>query len=187
MHFFASQFARPLCRVATPIPQGVEIGLSVQFILNCAADMAGSCHGGSQSGVYEFIKQEGYVPYDSCLTYLACSTDSDEGFCPQVDTQCSPINTCRTCSTFGAGCAAIDHFPNATVAEHGTVSGEEGMLAEIFARGPISCGVDATPLHDYPGGVFTGPDSQDVNHIISIVGWGVGEDGTKYWHMRNSW
>jgi cathepsin X len=36
--------------------KGVDINLSVQYILNCGGGMAGSCHGGSHSGVYQFIK-----------------------------------------------------------------------------------------------------------------------------------
>ena len=51
-----------------------------------------------------------------------CSSDSTEGFCPYVDTTCTPINTCRTCNTFeenGGVCREIDHLPNATVAEYG--------------------------------------------------------------------
>ena len=164
----------------------VEIGLSIQYILNCASDVAGSCHGGSATGTYEFIKSHsGFVPYDTCQQYIACSSESEEGFCASVDTSCSAINTCRTCGTFGEACSEIDYFPNATIAEYGTVSGEESMMAEIFARGPIACGVDATPLHEYTGGIYTGPNKQAINHIISIVGWGVDVDGTKFWHMRN--
>lgn len=36
--------------------KGVDINLSVQYILNCGGNMAGSCHGGSHSGVYQMIK-----------------------------------------------------------------------------------------------------------------------------------
>ena len=39
---------------------------------------------------------------DTCLNYLACSDDSDEGFCPQARsmTSCDPWNVCRTCDGF---------------------------------------------------------------------------------------
>ena len=92
--------------------------LSIQFILNCGSDTAGSCHGGSHSGTYEFIKNEaGLVPYDTCMPYIACSSESREGFCKEVDTTCKPINTCCTCNTFeeqGRTCVEINSFPNAT-------------------------------------------------------------------------
>ena len=169
-------------------PRGsVEINLSIQYILNCASEMAGSCHGGSATGTYEFIKKTGYVPYDTCQSYLACSSESEEGFCASVDTTCSPINTCRTCGTFGEACSALEYFPNASIAEYGTVRGAADMMAEIYARGPIACGVDATPLHTYTGGVFTGSNVTAINHIISIVGWDVDPaTGMEFWHMRNS-
>ena len=79
---------------------GDEINLSIQYILNCGSS-AGSCHGGSHTGVFEFVKSKGFVPYDSCQPYLACSSESTEGFCKHVDTSCSAINTCKTCDTFG--------------------------------------------------------------------------------------
>ena len=46
-------------------------------------------------------------------------------------------------------------FPRAGTRFHQKVSGESGMMAEIFARGPIACEVDANPLDDYTGGVLT--------------------------------
>jgi len=51
------------------------------------------------------------------------------------------------------------------------------MKAEILARGPISCGVDAEPLITYTGGVFKSSDFSGINHIISVIGWGTDDDG----------
>ena len=92
--------------------EGDDINLSIQFILNCGTDVAGSCYGGYHTGVYEFIKQTGYVPYDTCMPYMACSHDSREGFCKHVDTTCSAANTCRTCDTFagmGGACTEVSN------------------------------------------------------------------------------
>ena len=95
----------------------IDINLSIQYILNCGKHKAGSCHGGSHSGAYEFIKESGFVPYDTCMPYLACSEESKEGICTHVDTTCSAMNICKTCDTFagmGGNCVSIDTFPNAT-------------------------------------------------------------------------
>jgi cathepsin X len=29
--------------------------------------------------------------------------------------------------------------------------------------------------------------SKEIDHIVSIVGWGKGEDGSQHWIVRNSW
>jgi len=176
---------------------GPDIDLSIQYILNCAGGMAGSCHGGSASGVYEFVKQTGYVPYGSCIPYLACSSESKEGFCPSVDTTCSAINTCRTCNTFteaGGKCVEISYYPNATVQEYGSYHfHSEAIKAEIFARGPVAAAINAEPIVDYQGGVVRDykPWHMIPNHVVSIVGWGTDatqEDDTyQYWIVRNSW
>jgi hypothetical protein len=38
--------------------------------------------------------------FHRCQPYIACSSESKEGFCEHVDTTCSPMNICRTCSSF---------------------------------------------------------------------------------------
>lgn len=68
------------------------------------------------------------------------------------------------------------------MAEHGRLHGAHAMKAEIFARGPISCGIDATKkLDKYEGGIFAEyKPLATINHIISVIGWGV-EDDVEYW------
>lgn len=175
---------------------GNDINLSIQFILNCGSEVAGSCNGGSHIGVYKFIHTTGFVPYDTCMPYLACSVDSKYGgFCSAVDTTCADINTCRTCTykLFGGGsvCSAVPSpFPNATVAEYGSIRLKdddtddddeiakivEQIQAEIYVRGPVAASINGKALHskDYiPGTIFTNTTySQTTTHVVAIVGWG---------------
>ena len=62
------------------------------------------------------------------------------------------------------------------------------MKAEIYARGPITCGIDATNRwEDYTGGIYSQSKLiLDENHEISVVGWGK-ENGVQYWIGRNSY
>lgn len=173
--------------------QGEDINLSIQYILNCGGEVAGSCHGGYHTGVYQLIKESGFIPYDTCQPYIACSEESTEGFCPHVDTTCKKENICRTCDTFGGmggKCTEIDFFPNATVAEYGTVENDaDQIMAEIYTRGPVAATINAEPIVEYSGGIFNDQDAdRGTNHIVSIVGWGKdSETDKKYWIVRNSW
>lgn len=174
---------------------GGEITLSIQHMLNCGT--AGSCHGGSIVGPYAWIhriSQHGSgIAYESVNPYMACSSESLEGLCRHTVGQwkCNALNTARTCGTFsdeGGQCVGLSHYPNATVAEYGEITeGEQAMAAEIFARGPISCGVDAEPILDYSGGIISDAGSQQ-DHVVSVVGWNKDpKTGKQYWIVRNSW
>lgn len=64
------------------------------------------------------------------------------------------------------------------------------MMQEIFLRGPIVCDICSTKEFrlNYTGGIFNDTTGAVCdNHEISVVGWGVTENGTKYWIGRNSW
>lgn len=157
--------------------------LSPQVLINCNG--GGSCEGGNPAGAYEYMHEQG-LPDETCQAYEA------------VDGVCAPLGECETCSPGVAPnaltpgtCSAVSKHPLYFVDEYGAVEGARAMKAEIFARGPISCGVDATPeLEAFTGdGIFSQKTVFPMlNHEIAVVGWGVDpKTKVEFWIMRNSW
>jgi cathepsin X len=171
--------------------KGIDINLAVQHILNCGN--VGSCHGGSVDGPYQWLHQISQatgsgISYETSNPYMACSSESSEGFCPHANWECTDMNVARTCSTFPPSgfCAGISQYPNATISEYGSIQGAKAMAKEIYARGPISCGIDAAPILKYTGGIVS-DEGEGVDHVISVVGWGDDPVEGQYWIVRNSW
>ena len=58
-------------------------------------------------------------------------------------------------------------------------------MAEIMARGPVSCAIDDKPLLQWTGpGIIPASTQGTPNHFVSVAGWGV-ENGQDYWLARN--
>jgi len=158
-----------------------DVMLSVQALLNCATHVAGSCGGGEDSGVYQYMHDTG-LPDATCQWYQA----------RDFPCNASGITTCMTCPP-GEPCEALTDYVNYKVGDYGPVSGEVAMMSEIYKRGPISCSLDAGPIESYTGGVFYDNSTQwSIDHTISLAGWGEGfsEQAGKvvpYWILRNSW
>jgi len=165
----------------------IDINPSVQHILNCAN--AGSCHGGSAGAVYQWLYGSDGISIETSNPYLACSSESQEGFCPHVDTSCNALNVARTCGSFSGEsgpCTGLSDYPNITISDYGSIRGSDAMQKEIYNRGPVACGIAAQPLLNYEQGIVNNRDG-GVDHIISVVGWGNDAEEGKYWIVRNSW
>ena len=71
-------------------------------------------------------------------------------------------------------CYAIENYPLITLSEFGTAHGDDEIMAEIYARGPVAANIDANCLHDYQGGInmYDTCNTVLINHVISLNGWG---------------
>eukprot|EP01026_Neomeris_dumetosa_P054483 TRINITY_DN4901_c0_g2_i1.p1 TRINITY_DN4901_c0_g2~~TRINITY_DN4901_c0_g2_i1.p1 ORF type:complete len:331 (+),score=35.01 TRINITY_DN4901_c0_g2_i1:83-1075(+) len=147
--------------------------LSVQNVIDCTH---GSCaHGGWSRQVSKYAYSKG-IPDETCNNYQA------------IDQMCDLHNECYSC--WPGDCFAIKHYSRLKISEYGRVKGREQMMKEIYARGPITCQIDATNFlcYNYTSGVLAEyQEKVKYDHDISVVGWGIDEDGVEFWLIRNSW
>jgi cathepsin X len=149
---------------------------SVQNVIDCGN--AGSCGGGDHLSVYRYAHTSGLVD-ETCNNYQA------------ENQQCTPFNQCGTCPPSG-NCVTISTEKKFMIGDYGSIPKTVSSIrAEIYARGPVSCGIDATSgLDNYKGGIYSEFNTAPrINHIISVVGWGIDPSNStnEYWIVRNSW
>jgi len=51
------------------------------------------------------------------------------------------------------GCSAVKNYPIIRVSEFGTAHGDDQIMAEIYARGPVSAAINANCIETYTGGI----------------------------------
>ncbi|ONK81585.1 uncharacterized protein A4U43_C01F30820 [Asparagus officinalis] len=146
------------------IKTGELTSLSEQQLVDC--DVNGNdhgCSGGLMSNAFEFVIANGGLTTESNYPY---------------DDQ-SDINTCNPAT------------PAATITGYESVPpNDEASLLKAVSRQPVSAGIDGSGnefMFFAGSGVFDGPCGDNVHHAVTVVGYGVESDGTKYWLVKNSW
>jgi len=155
--------------------QWPDIVLSPQHMISCGS--GGTCMGGNHFLAYKWLTNSQGVVDETCAPYEA------------QNHKCNSMRVCKDCKHSGK-CFPVKNPTKYKVAEFGAVVGEKKIMAEIKARGPVACGVAVTKdfMKNYKGGIYEDTSGESrIRHVVSLLGWGVAKDGTKYWIGRNSW
>uniref|UniRef100_A0A7N0UM27 Uncharacterized protein n=1 Tax=Kalanchoe fedtschenkoi TaxID=63787 RepID=A0A7N0UM27_KALFE len=141
---------------------GELVSLSEQELLDCT-DNNGGCGGGYPEYAFEYVQQHG-VAAEQSYPYLA------------------QTSTCNTKRVDSLGIVRISGFEQVPYAE-----GEEGLLKAVANQPAVASVKVGKEFQFYDGGIFDGGCGATLNHVVVVVGYGVADDGTKYWILRNSW
>ncbi|KAI3835407.1 hypothetical protein MKX03_034497 [Papaver bracteatum] len=146
----------------TQLTTGTLISLSEQELVDC--DTSGQdqgCEGGLMDDASEFIQQnKGLSASQPKLTTLdgSCSVK-------KADTHASSINGYED-----------------------VLANSETSLLKAVSKQPVSVAIDASgqDFQLYSSWVFTGTCRTELDHGVTVVGYGTASDGTKYWLVKNS-
>ncbi|KAL3533419.1 hypothetical protein ACH5RR_006940 [Cinchona calisaya] len=143
---------------------GKLISLSEQELVDCDRDSEDQgCGGGFMDDAFKFIINNKGLTTESNYPYQG--TDG----------------TCNA-SKEANHAAKITGFEDVP-------ANNEAALLKAVANQPVSVAIDAggSAFQFYSSGIFTGDCGTDLNHGVTIVGYGATADGTKYWLVKNSW
>ncbi|KAK9153000.1 hypothetical protein Sjap_000480 [Stephania japonica] len=143
---------------------GKLISLSEQELVDC--DTKGvdqGCNGGLMDDAFKFIMSNKGLNTETNYPYKA------------ADTTCNA----KEASTHAAQITGFEDVP----------ANSEAALLKAVAKQPVSVAIEASGFgfQFYSSGVFTGPCGTQLDHGVTAVGYGVSDDGTKYWLVKNSW
>eukprot|EP01016_Furgasonia_blochmanni_P008229 TRINITY_DN13312_c0_g1_i1.p1 TRINITY_DN13312_c0_g1~~TRINITY_DN13312_c0_g1_i1.p1 ORF type:complete len:602 (+),score=61.42 TRINITY_DN13312_c0_g1_i1:3-1808(+) len=162
------------------------VSLSAQEIINCKA--GGDCAGGKPDWVFQHGQTEGFTE-ESCQRFAGANPDKYECSQAQRCSQCQyPVPSSE--SEAPKSCAAVKKYRKWYIKEFGTVTMTSNMKAEIMVRGPITCSLQTTAAFEkYKGHEVFSEKTYilKANHLVSVVGWDVDEQGHEHWIARNTW
>ncbi|KAL3628200.1 hypothetical protein CASFOL_027246 [Castilleja foliolosa] len=137
------------------------VSLSEQELVDCDNSSKG-CHSGGLKRAFEYIKKYGIV------TETEYPYTDEEGQC-----DFKKMDSCVV---------TIDGYENVP-------GNNERALLRAVAHQPVSAAIAVgTPdFRHHAKGIFKGECGGEMNHAVTIVGYGKTSCGTKYWIAKNSW
>uniref|UniRef100_A0ACD5WQ11 Uncharacterized protein n=1 Tax=Avena sativa TaxID=4498 RepID=A0ACD5WQ11_AVESA len=141
---------------------GKLISLSEQELVDCDTSDNG-CEGGLMDNAFEFIVENGGLTTETNYPYTGA-----DGTCNS-----------NTASSSAASIKGHEDVP----------ANDEASLQKAVAAQPVSVALDGGDdlFRFYKGGVLSGDCGTELDHGVAAVGYGVADDGTKFWVIKNSW
>ncbi|XP_075091946.1 zingipain-2-like [Nicotiana tabacum] len=144
------------------------MSLSEQELLDCTTQNNG-CNGGLMTRAYDFLLQNGG----------GITTETNYPY-QQIQSVCSTEQLSS---------------PAVKISGYKVVEPSESALLQAVANQPISVGIAAnrefhlygSGVYVYKSGIYDGSCYPQLNHAVTVIGYGTSEDGTNYWLIKNSW
>ena len=147
---------------AMSIKTNQKYRFSTQEIVDCASETNDGCSGGAIVHALEYVEKQG-------------------GLCTEVSYPYEATNgTCRA--------SQCEHLCISPSVVHVPPNSESALLSALSQQ-PVAVAIE-TSVHIfqfYGGGVVTSHCGANVNHGLLAVGFGVTDQGTPYWKLKNSW
>lgn len=144
------------------IKTGELVSLSEQELVDCDVNTGNQgCNGGYMEKAFQFIKRNG-ITTNGKYPYRGANGRCDE-------------DKLRGRRVKISGYEKVPH-------------NDEERLQAAVAHHPVSVAIDAggSEFQFYSHGIFNGRCGTDLNHGVTVVGYGE-EDGKTYWLVKNSW
>ncbi|VFQ94298.1 unnamed protein product [Cuscuta campestris] len=144
------------------ISTGKLLSLSEQQLVDCDVSRADhGCAAGLMDTAFKFIVK-------------------NKGLATEADYPYTGRN--GTCTTAASAAAKIRGYEDVP-------ADNETALLHAAAHQPVSVGIDASgkAFQFYYGGVFAGHCGTELDHAVTVVGYGETKQGVKYWLVKNSW
>eukprot|EP00768_Dysnectes_brevis_P007707 gnl/Dysnectes_brevis/660_a728_6160.p1 GENE.gnl/Dysnectes_brevis/660_a728_6160~~gnl/Dysnectes_brevis/660_a728_6160.p1 ORF type:complete len:314 (-),score=121.77 gnl/Dysnectes_brevis/660_a728_6160:57-998(-) len=149
---------------AYAIKTGNLLNGAEQQLVDCDTQDS-ACDGGNLDYAYSYVETYGIMPTSS-YRYTSGKT--------------AKPTTCK----YDSSNIAI------TVASHTDLpeGDEDSMANALYANGPVSIALNATPLQFYSSGIMNPSwcSPRRIDHGVLLVGYG-SENNTPYWRIKNSW
>ncbi|KAL8468222.1 hypothetical protein ACS0TY_031455 [Phlomoides rotata] len=142
------------------IKTGNLVPLSEQQLVDCDTSNNEGCNGGMMDEAFEFVVGNNNLTAESKYPYQGAD------------------GSCNSTTESSAQITGYERVPG----------NDEAALKAAVANQPVSVALDATDeFQHYSSGVFTEECGTDINHAVTLVGYGETGEGMKYWLAKNSW